>query len=386
MEISLPLRLLADRGLRRSPIGRAARTRPRSRSAGARGGDARGSNAWSGLGLALDALRARRLPVRLAVYAALALPLLGGGWLWLRDSSLVAVRHVHIAGVQGPQAIEIRHALDAAATRMSTLHFNTGALRAAVAGYPQVAAIGVRAGFPHTLSIVVGERRAVATLIGPGERTAIAADGTVLGPALVSGSLPTVAAKTAPAPGQRPREASALEAAAALGAAPAPLLGYVARVYDGAEGLTLQMRNGLVVYFGDATRPHAKWLSLARVLASPDAAGALYIDVRLPERPAAGFTQPGSGQASATTLIPAQVGSTDPAAAKLAEQLSREVGGTSTPSGGGSESSTGSETPAKSAGGGEAGSGSGSGSEATSGESSASNAPAGEAAAPPAGG
>ncbi len=49
------------------------------------------------------------------------------------------------------------------------------------------------------------------------------------------------------------------------------------------------MRSGLLAYFGDATRPHAKWLSLARVLADPSSAGASYIDVRLPERPAAGF-------------------------------------------------------------------------------------------------
>ena len=49
------------------------------------------------------------------------------------------------------------------------------------------------------------------------------------------------------------------------------------------------MRNGLLVYFGDAARPHAKWLSLARVLADPSSAGASYVDVRVPERPAAGF-------------------------------------------------------------------------------------------------
>jgi hypothetical protein len=151
-----------------------------------------------------------------------------------------------------------------------------------------------------------------------------------------------VAAKTAPAPGTRVREASAVAAAAALGAAPTPLLRYVTRVYEGPEGLTLQMRNGLLVYFGDGSFPHAKWLSLARVLSSPDAAGATYVDVRLPARPAAGFTQPGSATASASKLTPAQVGTTDPAAAKLAEQLSREVGG-------GTSSSTTSESEGSSA-------------------------------------
>lgn len=292
----------------------------------------------------LLAPRARRLPGRLTLRvllcAALPLPLLGGGWLWLRDSSLVAVEHVHIAGVHGAQALQIRHALDAAAGGMSTLHLNPARLRAAVAAYPEVASIDVHASFPHTLGVEVVERPAVAVLSGPGERTAIAADGTVLGPALVSDSLPTVTAKArVPAPGEHVVEAPTLAAAAALGAAPAQLGRYVERVYEGGEGLTLQMRNGLLVYFGDAGRPHAKWLALARVLASPDAAGATYVDVRLPSRPAAGFSQPGSSTGpSASALTPAQVGTSDPAAAKLAEQLSREVGGSSSPSGASAES------------------------------------------------
>jgi cell division protein FtsQ len=278
--------------------------------------------------VALGARRlARRLSLRVVLYAAVLLFLLGGGWMALRNSSLVAVEHVHIAGVHGAQAIEIRHALDAAAGRMSTLHFDQGVLRSAVAAYPEVGAVSASASFPHTLSIQVSERVPVATLVGPGERTAISADGTVLGPALASTALPTVATTTAPAPGTRVRETSALAAAAALGAAPAGLLRYVTRVYQGPEGLTLQMHNGLLVYFGDGGYPHAKWLSLARVLSSPDAAGATYVDVRLPARPAAGFGQPGSATVSSSKLTSSQVGTTDPAAAKLAEQLSREVGG-----------------------------------------------------------
>ena len=95
------------------------------------------------------------------------------------------------------------------------------------------------------------------------------------------------------APSPRPASACAaralLAALAVLGAAPAPLARLVERVFTGAQGLTVAMRNGLLVYFGDATRPHAKWLSLARVLADPSSAGASYVDVRLPSRPAAGF-------------------------------------------------------------------------------------------------
>lgn len=327
----------------------------------------------------LDALRARRLSLRVLICAVLALPLLGGGWMWLRNSSLVAVEHVHIAGVHGAQAIEIRHALDAAALQMSTMNVNTAALRSAVAAYPEVGAIGASASFPHTLSIHVSERSPVATLLGPGERTAIAADGTVLGPALASDALPSVAAKTAPASGTRVREASALEAAVVLGAAPVALLRYVTRLYEGPEGLTLQMHNGLFVYFGDGSYPHAKWLSLARVLSSPAAAGATYVDVRLAARPAAGFGQPGSAIADLSKLTPAQVGTSDPAAAKLAEQLSQEVGG------GSSSSATSESESSSSSGAGESEESSSSHSQAIGESTSSGSAENGASEAPPTG-
>src|ERR1700720_2492910 len=54
----------------------------------------------------------RRRRVRPAALAlALALALLSGGWLWLRHSSLVAVRRVQIVGLHGPQSGAIGAAL-----------------------------------------------------------------------------------------------------------------------------------------------------------------------------------------------------------------------------------------------------------------------------------
>ena len=149
------------------------------------------------------------------------------------------------------------------------------------------------------------EQPPVAALTVAGTKTAVAADGVVLGPALLR-----LAAgprrRLEPAPGQRLHDPALLGALAVLGAAPAPLAKLVTRAYNGPKGLTLAMRSGLLAYFGDATRPHAKWLSLARVLADPSSAGASYVDVRLPERPAAGFPggvapprqRPGSGRSS----------------------------------------------------------------------------------------
>ena len=60
---------------------------------------------------ALRALSARRRLRTAVACAIVALPLLGGGWLWLRHSSLVAVEHVTITGAHGPQAGAIEAAL-----------------------------------------------------------------------------------------------------------------------------------------------------------------------------------------------------------------------------------------------------------------------------------
>jgi cell division protein FtsQ len=60
------------------------------------------------------------------------------------------------------------------------------------------------------------------------------------------------------------------------------------RAYLGERGLTLTMRDGPSLYFGTTADLRAKWAAAARVLADPTAEGARYVDVRVPERPAAG--------------------------------------------------------------------------------------------------
>ena len=239
-----------------------------------------------------DALRFvwQRRRARIALLtAAIVMPVLAGGWLWLRESPFVAVRHVQISGVHGPQAGAIDAALEKAARRMSTLDVHAGALSAAVASFPVVREVHVVPRFPHGLRIEVLEQLPVAALVVGGARTAVAADGISLGPALLTGSLPTVSGYHQPLAGQHVQGPSVLAALSVLGAAPAPLDRVITRVFTGSDGLTVAMRSGLLVYFGDATRPHAKWLSLLAVLASSSSQGASYVDVRLPERPAAGF-------------------------------------------------------------------------------------------------
>lgn len=97
----------------------------------------------------LALLRAHRR-LRNALLCLLAsLPLLGGGWIWLRDSPLVAVEHVQISGVAGPEARAIEAALTSEARRMSTLDVHTGSLLAAVAPFRVVRTVHAGRAF-HT--------------------------------------------------------------------------------------------------------------------------------------------------------------------------------------------------------------------------------------------
>jgi cell division protein FtsQ len=288
---------------------------------------------------------ARRLGIALVFLA-----LLGGGWLLLRKSPLVSVEHVQIAGVQGVDAGPIDAALRGAARGMSTLNVDVGALRAAVAPYRVVRNLSVSTSFPHGLRIHVIEQLPVAALSVGGAHTAVAADGVVLGPDLLASErvpLPAITLAVGARAladlrlvGGHVEDATARAELSVLGAAPRVLLGWVSKVFMGSEGLTVAMRNGVSIYFGDATRPHAKWLSAARVLADPASTGATYVDVRAPERPAAGTTAAGGLVGDTTT---GQASATDATSAALATVLAEAISG-----GSGTASATGSAAGAAS--------------------------------------
>jgi cell division protein FtsQ len=297
----------------------------------------------------------QRRRLRLVLLALLlATPLLAGGYLWLRGSSLVAVHHVQVSGVHGADARAIDQALTTAARRMGTLDVNTGVLQAAVAPFRTVREVHVSTIVPHGLRIGVVERLPVAALTVGGLHTAVAADGVILGPALLSPSLPAVADSGQSATAKRVASSATLAALSALGAAPAPLAKLIERAYTGPKGLTIAMKGGLLAYFGDGSRPHAKWASLARVLVEPSSAGATYVDVRLPERPAAGFGAGGGPASTSATGESSSAPSTSESTEALAAGLSAAVGVTSpgapagtteaeSESGGETEASAGSE-------------------------------------------
>jgi cell division protein FtsQ len=231
-----------------------------------------------------------RPPARVVGACAAVLALLAGGWLWLRDSSLVAVRQVSVSGVSGPDASRVRTALQDAGRDMTTLHVRNGQLATAVAPFPAVRAVEAHADFPHRLRIVVHEHVAVGAIAAGTGRIAVAADGTLLRDTATSG-LPAIDAPASPG-GDALRDQRARRALALLAAAPPALRARVRRVYLGPRGLTAPLQDGPVLFFGGGERLSAKWAAAAVVLADRSSAGASYLDVRLPERPAAGGLEP----------------------------------------------------------------------------------------------
>jgi cell division protein FtsQ len=225
----------------------------------------------------------------------------GGAWLWLRDSSLVAVNRVTVTGESGPDAGQIRLALTAAARNMTTLDVQMNQLRMAVEPYPVVKDLSVSTQFPHGMTIRVIEQMPVAVVSAGGQRIAVAGDGTLLHDVIPGASLPTIALGVVPG-GTRLAGAARTEASL-IAAAPYALLTKIGQVFTAAShGLVVQLRDGPSIYFGSAARLGAKWAAAAAVLADPSSDGAPYIDVTDPGRPAAGTgSDVGGAGSSATT-------------------------------------------------------------------------------------
>ena len=231
----------------------------------------------------------RRLSVRLRIgLGVLALAaVLGGTWVWLRDSSLVAVRRVTIVGVAGADADQIRSALTLAARNMTTLDVRLGQLRTAVAPYPVVKDVRASTQFPHGMRIQVIEQLPVGALEAGGRSVAASADGIVLHDA-APGSLPAIPVHTLPG-GSQVTDPTALSALALLSVTPARLLPRISQVTSNYyHGLVVQLRSGPAIYFGDGTNLDAKWAAATQVLADSSSVGASYIDVTDPADPAAG--------------------------------------------------------------------------------------------------
>ncbi|WP_211232947.1 cell division protein FtsQ/DivIB [Solirubrobacter soli] len=235
--------------------------------------------------------RGRRL-LRLAFGLIVLAAALSAGWMWLRDSSLVEVRDVQITGVTASDGEQVKTALETAAMEMTTLHVRPQALRDATANLSSVKSLEVTKDFPHTLRIHVNERRPVAALAPKGEdRIPVTGDGVVMTGVTADRDLPSLVVADS-AISSKLTDKRALRALTIAGAAPDELLRKVSALAVNKQGVVASLKNGPELVFGTDADAHAKWVAAARVLAESSAAGATYLDLRIPGRVAAGGLAP----------------------------------------------------------------------------------------------
>jgi cell division protein FtsQ len=240
-------------------------------------------------------------------------------WLWFRDSSFVRVHKVEVSGLSGPQARVIRSALVDAGLAQTTLHVSIADLRAAVGDFPVVRGVTAQGEFPHKLRVQVELNMPVAVLQTPSGRRPVAADGLFLPDVPVAATLPVLTVK-AVLPAKRVTAGAAFDLVRVVGIAPEPLRARIRSVdFKPGSGIVAKLAAGPDLIFGDASRLPAKWMAAARVLAAAGARGASYIDLRLPERPAAGglatttvlpLAPAGQTAATTTTTVPTTTSST----------------------------------------------------------------------------
>jgi cell division protein FtsQ len=239
----------------------------------------------AGRGLARRALRVRARTWAI-VAGVLAVLIVFG--LWFRDSSFVDVRNVTVVGANGPQAAKIREALRTAALDQTTMHFDQGKLRDAVASYPLVTGVSASTHFPHSVTITVRENVPVAAILAGGVRTAATADGRLLHDAPNVGDLPVIAVTALPAGGRLTGGRPLADVKVIAAAPPAPAARVTRISSTAGHGVVVSFRRGPVAYFGGTEALPDKWAALATVLANPASSGASYIDVSVARHPAAG--------------------------------------------------------------------------------------------------
>jgi cell division protein FtsQ len=245
--------------------------------------------------------RALRLPGRLVlaipahlrrralILAVLASMLFALYMLVLRDVGLVAVEDVQVSGLTGKDAGRASAALEQAARSSTTLHVDHAAIDEVADRFPVIHSLRLETDFPHGLRVRVIEQRPAAMLVAGGRRIPVAGDGSILTGLPIRDALPVVKVAGGTVPAKQLTPSGTLDAVRVAGGAPpalTPMLEGVTR--EGPKGWVIKIKDGPDLIFGPASRLGLKWSSAMRVLADRDAAGADYIDLRIPGRPAAG--------------------------------------------------------------------------------------------------
>ncbi len=129
---------------------------------------------------------------------------------------------------------------------------------------------------------------ATATIGSGSGAVGVGPDGTILRwlPSPQASALPELPLSSAPAKARL--GGTMLQQVRVLGAAPPALRPYVRRSFYGKSGVDVELRSGVELRFGDASRAVEKWRAAAAVLADPSITALDYVDLHAPGRPAVG--------------------------------------------------------------------------------------------------
>ncbi len=222
-------------------------------------------------------------PQRLVLLLCAVAVLAAGYLFWLRDSSLVAVNDVEVAGVSTDREAIVTE-LTRVGEQMTTLHVDREAVEKAAAAFPTVQSVAIDPNFPHGLRIEVTERPPAVLVKAGGEAIPAAADGTLLTGVAAPDGLPVI--DVSEPPGGKTLTGEAREQAVVAGAVPGELRPLIERVDSTDDhGVDVTLRGEIPVYFGDSANAAAKWAAAAAVMADPELDYARCVDVRIPARP-----------------------------------------------------------------------------------------------------
>lgn len=224
--------------------------------------------------------------------ATALLIVLGAGLAWLgaRETAVFAVRTVEVAGAPPGVATQVRRTL--APTRgTSLLKVDLAEALRTVEDLPSVASARFDRAYPHTLRVVVVPERAVAVVRQGADSYLVAESGRIMATA-ERRQRPALAriwverdVQLQVGAGTEGDLRTAVAAVAPLADSGFP--GRVSSVAATREALSLRLRAGLEIRLGDAVDVPLKLAVAARIIPLL-AAGTVYLDVAVPERPVAG--------------------------------------------------------------------------------------------------
>ena len=209
--------------------------------------------------------------------------IVSGGW-WASNSPLFDLRTLSVTGAHHLSQEDVAR-LAGLRGRTNVLWISTSTVARRLQADPWILEARVSRTLPSTITIAIEERRAVAVLMPAGQL--VAQDGVLLG-AGGGARLPRIeGAIDRPASGL-PRAAPS-PALTVVQALPVDLVRQVAQVaMDPTEGITVYLRSGTRVIYGDASAAAAKAAGLQSVLDWAERTGTAidYVDVRAPGAPA----------------------------------------------------------------------------------------------------